>query len=310
MVVALCASALVSAPAEAAKGSCGRAAGCTKFELIHAGSTYGWYPAGKRFEFKTAQGATPPARWKLTGRPNSWVSGKPGYGTLMTRNDLDRGDVITDWRWAKKNGRWEVRFRSLSKRDPAQRTIEIKRPDGSRVAEPITDAALRLELVPAGTRAQRCSPTSVLLAGYSPSDQRTATLGVRAPDASYAGTVTAWSQLADQSWRRQWKGGNSKKSAWHVWAVELRPTVITWFLDGKVVRRAPRPASTQNLKFSFRQGTLSSLTPGVHTAFTSTQMDWARYYSLKKLTKKKAKKRALAHAPVLARTSGSTIGPC
>ncbi len=209
------------------------------------------------------------------------------------------------------NGRWEVRFRSMSQRDAGSATVPVRNADGYYDWVKGVDAGIRLELVPAGTPAQRCSPTSILMAGYNPAARRTATIGVTSPSASYAGTVTPWSQVGDLSSKRQWTGPvNSKKSAWHVWGVELKPTTITWFMDGKVTRRAPRPASTQNVPFMFRESILGSTDPSLHTAFTATQMDWARYWTLKKTTKNKKKRKALAHAPVLARTAASSIGPC
>lgn len=312
LALVLCATLLGTAPALAKRGSCGRASGCTKFELIHAGSTYGWYPAARRYEFKSAQGVHPPAVWHLTGKAAVWASGKAGSGTLATKVEADSGDVYSDWRQAWVTGRWEVRFRSMSQRDPGSATVKVKDPStGYGMMVPGVDYNVRLELVPSGSRDQRCTPTSVLLAGYNPAVRRHASIGVTAPDASFAGAVTPWSQVGDLDADRHWAGPvNSKKSAWHVWAVELKPTVITWFLDGKVVRRAPRPVSTRSTAFSLRSSLLGSTDTAVHTAFTATQMDWARYWKLKRTTKNKKKRKALRTAPLLAPTKAATIGPC
>jgi hypothetical protein len=309
-VAALCAGLLTtSSPASAA--SCGRASGCTKYELIHAGSTYGWWPEAKRFEFKSAQGKTPPAPWHATGRPLLWGSGSLGNGTLIVKTGVDGGDVWSDWRWPRVNGRWEVRYRTLSRRDAAETTIEIEQPDGSTTVEPLTDYKSRLELVPAGTPAQRCTPTSILMAGFDPAEVRVAVIGLTTPGVSYAGKVTAWSQLGDLNHRGSWTGpSNTKKQAWHVWGIELKPKVISWFLDGKVIRRAPRPASIRSTAFSFRAGLLGAASPQVHTAASTSQMDWARYWTLKHTTKNKAKKRALKRAPLLPATRATAIGPC
>ncbi|WP_300677291.1 hypothetical protein [Nocardioides sp.] len=309
--LALGAGLLTTAPATAAAGSCGRAAGCTKFELIHAGSTYGWWPEARRYEFKSRDGVVPPAVWQHSGKTAVWGAGSVGTGTLLTKLEPDSGDAFTNWREGWVNGRWEVRFRSISQRDPGVNSIKLKAADGTVTTVPATDYKVRLELVPSGTVDQRCSPTSVLMAGYDPANRRTAAIGVTATDGSYAGTVTPWSQVGDLDSKRHWAGPvNSKKSAWHVWAVELKPTVITWFMDGKVVRRAPRPVSTRATAFSFREGLLGSTNPAVHTAYTSTQIDWARYWTLKRTTKKKRLLKQLRTAPLLARTTATTIGPC
>ncbi|UDY24235.1 hypothetical protein [Nocardioides sp. Kera G14] len=312
LAVALCFSLVTAGPASAKKGSCGRASGCTKFELIHAGSTYGWYPAAKRMEFESAKGVHPPAAWSLNGHATTWASGKAGSGTLKTMAGPDAGNLFTTWRFGKVNGRWEVRFRSLSKRDPGSSTIQMQNPStGAWENVPAVDYNVRLELVPYGSPAVRCTPTSILMSGYNPAVRRTATIGVTAPGATYAGTVTPWSQVADLNSSRHWSGPvNSKQSAWHVWAVELKPTVITWFLDGKVVRRAPRPASIRNTAFMFRETLLASTDASKHTALVQTQLDWARYWTLKRTTKKKKKRRALNTAPLLARSGASSLGPC
>ncbi|MFT4264487.1 MAG: hypothetical protein QM572_13965 [Nocardioides sp.] len=310
VVLALCAALFAAAPATAKKGSCGRASGCTKFELIHAGSTYAWYPAAVRNEFKSREGAHSLDGWSKTGN-GQWLGGAQANGQQGIISDYDGGDVYTDMSRSWVNGRWEVRFRSLSQRDPGQTTQAIRESDGKLHDYPVQDAGIRIELVPAGTETQRCSPTSVLLSGYHPTDGKSTAIGVNAPDATYAGTETAWSQFGDLSYHRHWTGPTeSKKSAWHVVGVQLTSTTITWFLDGKVTYRAPRPASTRNTAFHLRQSVLGGDPANGHTVTTRAMMDWARYWTLKRTTKNKKKLRALANAPLLAGSSSTTVGPC
>jgi hypothetical protein len=273
--------------ASAKAGSCGRASGCNSYELIHSGSTYGWYPAGIRHEFKSAAGVTPPRAWTRTGTPDSW---RDKYGTLQV--EQSHGDVITDWNQTRSTGRWEVRFRS--------RTGSQRVPTG-------TPYQVKIELVPTGTPATRCAPESVLMAGYNPATAgRTATVGLTRPGFRAAAAATPGGPLFDS---RTWNGTQSARvGAWRVWAVEVTRDHISWFLDGRVIRREARPAALIGKPLHLRMSLLS--TPGAQMAPTVTQLDWARYWSLKRTTKAKKKLRALRTAPALAQVAQSPAPGC
>ncbi|GAA1966646.1 hypothetical protein GCM10009798_28800 [Nocardioides panacihumi] len=227
-------------------GSCGRPSGCTAFELIHAGATYGWYPVARRFEFKGGV----PAEWRHTG-----------LGTLTTTNGMltlqgRRGDISTIWTGtARKQGRWEVRMRTNRLR--ARRTG-------------LTDYRVRVALVPASAQATHCGAQQVSLLDYSPAAPNSAGFSVHAlPDLSFdASTTTARTVGSDQ---------------WHEFAVEVAPDHVSWFVDAHVV--ATQPTSTALFSVPLRMQVSLVSTPGAAMQPTRVQLDWARYWTLSRPSK-------------------------
>jgi hypothetical protein len=278
-ITALALALALPAPvAEAKKGSCGRASGCNHYELIHAGSTYKWYPAGIRNEFESRSGPTPPKSWSKVGTPNIW---RDQSGTLFT--EQSRGDLFTDWSPSKVRGRWEVRFRSK---------VGVPREDIN------TPYRVKLELVPAGTPS-RCASSSIVMASYDQRSPRTATVGVRRPGFKASAPVRARGPIYDV--HQFDPAQNVRQGAWRVWAVEVGRDHISWFLDGKVVRRENRPAALIGKPLHLR---ISLLTvPGATMTTAVTQVDWARYWPLKHTTHNKKKLRALRTAPGLTRST-------
>lgn len=272
----------------ASAGSCGRASGCNRYELIHAGSTYGWYPAATRNEFITADGLRPPRSWSYVGTPSAWSD---RYGTLQV--EQRSGDLFTDWNLSHRTGRWEVRFRS--------KTGTPRTPSG------LTPYRVKIELVPSGTGATRCAPESVLMTGYDPATAgRTARVGVTRPGFRASAPATPVGPLFDVT---SWNGTQDEHvGAWRVWAVEVARTHISWFLDGRVIRREARPAALIGKPLHLRLSLLSTL--GAEMAPTFTQLDWARYWTLKRTTKAKKKVRALRRAPALTATATSPAPGC
>lgn len=292
LAVALLASVVVVpllGPAESASASCGRPSGCNRYELIHAGATYDWYPAAKRFEFKHRDGRRPPAAWSHSGsQPKEWAE---RYGTLKA--EQRRGDLVTDWRQSRRYGRWEVRFRSKT---------------GTPHTKPgTTPYAVKIELVPAGTRAGRCARESILMAGYNPATtRRTARVGVTRPGFNAMAAATPVGPLYDVT---TWNGAQDpRRGAWRAWAVEVGRDHISWFLDGKVIRRENRPAALIGKPLHLRISLLS--TSGKEMAPGTTQLDWARYWSPKRQTHAKKKVRALRNAPGLSTVSKSPAPGC
>ncbi|GAA1966664.1 hypothetical protein GCM10009798_28820 [Nocardioides panacihumi] len=277
---------LVGTAGPAAAGSCGRASGCNRYELIHAGSTYGWYPAATRNEFITADGARPPRTWSHVGTPFAWSD---KFGTLQI--EQHSGDLYTDWNRSHRTGRWEVRFRSKTgnQRTPSGAPYQVK-----------------IELVPTGTRATRCAPESVLMAGYDPATAgRTARVGVTRPGFRASAPATPVGPLFDVV---KWNGTQDEHvGAWRVWAVEVGRDHISWFLDGRVIRRESRPAALIGKPLHLR---LSLLATSPQMAPAMTQLDWARYWTLKRTTKARKKVRALRHAPGLTATTASPAPGC
>src|SRR4051812_38596654 len=87
---------------------CGRVSGCTAFELVHAGASYGWYPVKHRYEFKGGRKA--PKEWRLAGHGKQYQQN--GMLTLVARKGRSTG-VRTLWKGVGyKQGRWEVRMRT------------------------------------------------------------------------------------------------------------------------------------------------------------------------------------------------------
>jgi hypothetical protein len=278
---------LLTPVASAKAGSCGRPSGCNRYELIHSGSTYGWYPAGIRHEFFTSAGTRPPAVWRLTaGRADKWHD---QFGTFSI--EQRSGYSITDWTQARRTGRWEVRFRS--------KTGTPKFSDGR-------PYQVKLELVPAGP-AIRCAPESILMAGYDPATAgRTAQVGVTRPGFRAAAPATPVGPLFDVT---TWNGTQSERvGAWRVWAVEVARDHISWFLDGRVIRRENRPAALIGKRLHLRLSLLD--VEGAEMEQTVTQLDWARYWTLKRTTKKPKKLRALRRAPGLTQVENSPAPGC
>ena len=227
-------------------GSCGRPSGCTEFELIHAGATYGWYPVARRYEFKGGV----PAEWRHVGKGSQRTTN--GMLSLQGR----RGDISTVWTGnPRKQGRWEVRLRTT--RLPARRTD-------------LTDYTVRVALVPVRPQDEHCGAQQVTLLDYTPAAPRTAGLSLHAlPDLTLEGEVTTARTVgADQ---------------WHEFAVEVAPDHVSWFVDARVV--ATQPTRTALLSVPLRMQVSLVTTPGAAMQPTRVQLDWARYWTLRKPSK-------------------------
>jgi hypothetical protein len=227
-------------------GSCGRPSGCTAFELIHAGATYGWYPVLRRYEFKGGV----PAEWKHVGR-----------GTLRTTNGMltlqgRRGDIATVWTGTpRKQGRWEVRMRT--------NRLKATRTD-------LTDYTVRVALVPARPKDVRCGAQQVTLLDYSPAAPRTAGFSLNAlPDLAL-----------DTSFTTSRKVGSDQ---WHEFAIEVAPDHVSWFVDAQVVATQPTSAALFDVPLRMQVSLVS--TPGAAMQPTRVQLDWARYWTLRKPNK-------------------------
>jgi hypothetical protein len=145
------------------------------------------------------------------------------------------------------------------------------------------------------------------MAGYDPATAgRTATVGVTRPGFRAAAPARTVGPLFDV---RTWNGAQDERvGAWRVWAVEVTRNHISWFLDGRVIRRENRPAALIGKPLHLRLSLLS--VPGAQMAPSVTQLDWARYWPMKRTTKAKKKLRALRNAPGLTQVAGSPAPGC
>ena len=277
LALTLGAGALVPATTATA-APCGRASGCTKFELITAASTYDWWPWAKdpasskiRHEFRSAEGNKAPARWGKYGKFD-WRIGSDANGTITTSAPsvsalpVQQSSVV--WASGKKTGRWEIRYRTQSQNETQT-----------------GDYRVQVELVPSGPY-KRCEPKSITMVTYDPSTPTVAKFGITRPGVNLAVGMTVKTPPLSVRNDAEWKKGNDPKtSGWHVWAVEVSKGHISWFVDGRVIRRETRKAAMFTEALNLRISMVSD--PNGPTAESRGQLDWARYFSLKRTTKNK-----------------------
>jgi len=213
-----------------AQAACGRPSGCTAFELVHAGASYGWYPARHRYEF--IGGRRAPSEWHRSGPGKLYQQN--GMLTLVSRKGVTR-DVRTIWTGVGyTQGRWEVRMRTAR--------------ESSGKADPRVVLSL--------------TPTK------------------RAHTANFNIHTLPHNRFhAAKSLSR--KVGADE---WHEFAVEVTKTHISWFIDAKVVRTERRPAALSGAKLTMQAALLTD--PGKAMNKTRLQLDWARYWTMKKKSKK------------------------
>lgn len=299
-------------------GPCGRVTGCTHFELVHAGATYGWYPTAQRYEFETKDHVLPPPVWTHTGTPTEW---NDHFGTLMV--SASTGDVTTTWTQAHRTGRWETRFRSVSwtprvrtpkptpsptaSTSPSPGTPPTVSPSPSAgpssagptssvstaAVAPTTDYRVQVRLVPAN--GAPCQWISML--DYNPTAQNTATFQIQTPSASFTDVLTTPRHVGDLG---NWDKQGDATSSWHEWGVEVAKDHISWFVDGQIAATERRPQALLGVPLRMEFSLVSQ--PGASMVPATMQIDWARYWSLKNQTRKRSLTRQLATAP------GTTMG--
>lgn len=289
---------LVPQPAHAlgTPGSCGRPEGCNAYELIHAGSTYGWWTGSViRHEFETtgkqlsSADSPVPGPFSYAGTPDNWAK---KFGTLQV--EQSRGDLAVSWNQARRYGRWEVRFRSKTGSTSRQ------------VPAGLPPYAVKLELVP-GSASATCAPESIVMASYAQTPGSFASVGLDRPGLHRSATATPVGPLFDV---KTWNGTqDAHYGAWRVWAVEVTKKSVSWFLDGRIIRRLPIKNAMRGQRLHLRMSYLS--TPGAAQMDPLvTQTDWFRYYPLGRTTKKKRLVRELRRAPRPAASSRSAAVGC
>jgi len=179
---------------------------------IHAGNTFGWYPAAARYEF-------------VGGLGNDWQ--KRGVGVVRTKNGMltigahGRSVSATLQAPGHDTGRWEIRWKT--KQYGAGRA-------------PYT---VRTELVPAGDRPQYCGARNIALESY--------TFGRRKAQ-FYIHNLP---NLAFRAAKGPTYAGYSGDH-WHTFAVEVTSSHISWFVDAHVVSTERRPEAISGVPLTVR----------------------------------------------------------
>lgn len=244
-VLAVALPLLATAPASAAPGSCGRASGCTAFELVHAGASYNWYPVKHRYEFKG--GRTEPKEWKLSGKGKLYQQN--GMLTLVGRKGPSR-DVLTTWKGVSyTKGRWETRLRT------------------ARESSGATDYRVQIALVPAAKKKRHCGAQDIVMLDYTPKKSRTAKFAVRnLPNQQFVHTESLSRKVGSDQW--------------HVFGVEVTKKHVKWFVDAKLVATEKRSAALSGVPLTMQARLVAE--PGERMNKTRLQLDWARYWTMKK----------------------------
>jgi hypothetical protein len=178
----------------------------------------------------------------------SWAVSDPDHvrnqNGMLTLEGTSNGQPVTATviDHARRYGRWEARVRS-----------DVRSAGG-------VPYRVVWELVP--RPAEQCDQ-GITLATYSV-DDHLATMDVRTPSARF--TDSAPLDLGSY--------------AWHTYAVEVTRDHVSWFIDTKVVMTERRPEVLSGVRY----GMQFRLEPvaGARMDFTRMQMDWARYYTMRR----------------------------
>jgi hypothetical protein len=179
---------------------------------IHAGNTFGWYPAAKRYEF-------------VGGLPNEWH--KRGRGVVRTKNGMltigARAGSVSATLDAPGHatGRWETRLKT------------------KRYGSSLAPYTVRTELIPAGDRPQYCGARNIALESY--------TFGRRKAQ-FYIHNLP---NLAFRAAKRPTYAGYGGDH-WHTFAVEVTPSHISWFVDARVVSTERRAEAISGVPLTVR----------------------------------------------------------
>ena len=192
-----------------------------------------------------------------------WQSDKPKQigqqnGMLTIQAYADTGS-ITVWPsdQAAKYGRWEARVRAVEKKT-----------DG----EPYR---FTWQLTPVD--GNHCGASEVTMASYVPGDAR----------------ARGWVRTLGNHDYRFSRKRDLRSRAWHTYAVEITPDHISWFVDTKVIRTETRTAALAGAKY--RPQFVISGDPEAHMNESWMQMDWVRYYTLKRVNAKSIDAKQMWH---------------
>ncbi|WP_300677289.1 hypothetical protein [Nocardioides sp.] len=232
-------------PAPAHAYACGRVSGCTSFELVSAGASYNWYPVAVRYEFKG--GRTAPRQWKLSGAGKQYQQN--GMLTLVAAAGRHTTPLASTWSDVHHTkGRWESRMRT-------------KQYGGGSAYR------VQLALIPAKRSERHCGAQDITFLDYTPAKRSTAKVA--------ANTLPAASYTYSKKLSRK-VGGDE----WHVFGVEVTAKHIAWFMDAHLVAIEKRPAALSGVDLKMQARLVP--TAGKRMEKTRLQLDWARYWTMKK----------------------------
>jgi hypothetical protein len=182
---------------------------------------------------------------------SNWQSDHPGLirqqGGMLTMDGTQNPGTITAWPddQSATVGRWEARVRAFEFDKPGQQY------------------RYTWELVPASGD-DSCGANRIVLASYVPGDTRVEGSVNTLPDHSFT-----FSRKRDL-----------RSRAWHTYAIEITKSRISWFVDTQVIRTERRPAALAGVKY--RPEFVMQAVPGATMKPSWMQMDWVRYYTLKR----------------------------
>lgn len=195
------------------------------------------------------------SQWKVEGP--GVVKNQHG---MLTLNTAKRGTVsATQITKGHTTGRWEIRLRSRQYGHGGK------------------NYRVMTELVPAGKRPEYCGAKNIALEAYTPNKTMVSHYIRSRPDNRYFAR----------------KGLGLKNDQWHTFAVEVTPRRISWFVDAHVISTERRKDALTGVPFAVRF-TMQGV-DGKRMNQSRMQMDWLRYWSLRKPNTKSTK----APAPTL-----------
>ena len=168
------------------------------------------------------------------------------HGMLTLNTGRSKSTTATLTKPGHDTGRWEIRLRS---RQYSTANASYK---------------VRTELIPAGSRDQHCGARNIALESFKLGGNRAHLYIRNLPNLSFNAHT----------------GVSLGKDAWHTFAVEVRENRISWFVDGHVLRTERRSAALSGVPLTVRFSMAAQ--KGQRMNQGRMQMDWLRYFTLRK----------------------------
>jgi hypothetical protein len=178
------------------------------------------------------------------------------HGDVRTQNGMltllsgRHGNVSATLRGdGHDRGRWEIRWR------------------GEQYGGGRTAYRLQTALVPVATADRHCGGQDITFEDQRAGHNRARFSIHTLPDVSYQAAVRP-------------RGQSFTRDHWHTFAVEVTPKRISWFVDARVVATETRPAAMSGVPLTVRFRLAA--TKGATMNRARMQMDWLRYWTLRK----------------------------
>lgn len=170
---------------------------------VHAGNTFGWYPAADRYEFVGPLGSA----WKKRGKGD--VRTKNG---MLTLTSARTGDLSATLDIAGKDrGRWEMRMKAR------------------RWGTTHTNYTVRTELVPSGDQKQYCGARNIALESFTMGHRRAKFYIHNLPDLAFRSSKPV--RFGGDRWHTFAVEVTPTKISWfvdaHVISTERRPEAMS-----------------------------------------------------------------------------------